>query len=214
MKRLALAVFLVLVAACTTYPPPKLDIEEGVYQNYKYGFVISIPEGWKPISKIPKEFKEGMKVTGHGGVDLSHYFKMMFISPDSNGFILIGCEKMKVSYDLLLINSIEVRKGMSQEAEKMKEWALGQGVKTFNYEINDLPSYGGKFCVIEGEMDETNESLMVESTTFIYEVGNKTSIVEVAIMALPKIYDASYECYENVVSSIRYGNSYTKPDED
>lgn len=212
MKRLALAVLVVLVMACATYRPPKLDIEKGSYQNYRHGFVIDIPGGWTPVSEIPKWFLKELQDFAYGGADLSHYFKMGFINSDSNGLILIGCKKMKASYDSLLTSSIRWRKQLSQELEKRKQWALGQGAKTLDYELYEFPLYGGKVFVTKVEFDETHENFRLDSTIFMYEIDQKTSMVEILLQSLPKKYGANYECYEKMVNSIRYGNSFTKPD--
>ena len=59
MKRLVLAVFLMLVLACATYPPPK--IEKGCYQNYEYGFMLDLPgSDWELLEGTRRHLRKGL----------------------------------------------------------------------------------------------------------------------------------------------------------
>ena len=54
MRKIAIVAFAVLMAGCASLPP---TIDQGEYQNYRYGFIVRLPDdGWAMTKTVPESF--------------------------------------------------------------------------------------------------------------------------------------------------------------
>ena len=54
MRKIFLAALLVLMTGCASLPP---TIDQGEYQNYRYGFIVRLPaDGWVMTKTVPESF--------------------------------------------------------------------------------------------------------------------------------------------------------------
>ena len=114
MKRLALALLVVFVWACVTYPPPK--IENGYYQNYRYGFVLDLPgSDWVVMEKPPPE------LTAAAPREMRKNLLLALINKETNGLIFVLSDKTQLSPQEIVTQSAGLQAGLSVGAGMQPE---------------------------------------------------------------------------------------------
>ena len=94
MRKIFLAALLVLMTGCASLPP---TIDQGEYQNYRYGFIVRLPaDGWVMTKTIPESFSAYLVPEAPERVLL------LLHNPQTRGLIAVRGGTMFFSYEVAL----------------------------------------------------------------------------------------------------------------
>ncbi len=91
MRKIFILVIIVLAVGCASLPP---TIDQGEYQNYRYGFVVELPRvGWERTSVIPGPF------SGYFPPEAPDRFLLLLHNPQTGGLIAIQGGTLVLAYE-------------------------------------------------------------------------------------------------------------------
>lgn len=94
MRTISVLVILALVAGCASLPP---TIDQGEYQNYRYGFVVQLPrEGWQIAHAIPERF------SGYFVPEAPDRLLLLLQNPQTGGLIALQGGTLALAYENVL----------------------------------------------------------------------------------------------------------------
>jgi len=199
MRRLALALLIVLVAGCVTYPPPK--IENGRYQNYKYGFVLDLPgSDWVLMEKPPPQ------LTGVTPREMRKQIMLALFNKEISAAIIVVAEKTMLFRGLIFQSD-------SLQAAILAEFSKQPDVKDAR-DCHDSRTYMHDWDIcIEFDFEDAVSKAKGNMFMRLFLVGNDVHIVMVQLGSNHITYEQSFPAFVKVINSLRCGEYYrTVPD--
>jgi hypothetical protein len=199
MKRLALALLIVLVAGCVTYPPPK--IEDGRYQNYKYGFVLELPgSDWVLMEKPPPQ------LTGVTPREMRKQIMLALFNKEISAAIIVVAEKTML-FQGLIFQSDSLQAAILAELSKQPE------VKDAR-DCHDSRTYMQDWDIcIEFDFEDAVSKAKGNMFMRLFPVGNDVHTVMVQLGSNHITYEQSFPAFVKIINSLRCGEYYrTVPD--
>ena len=196
MKRASIAVLIVLIAACATYPPPK--IENGCYYNYKYGFLLDLPgSDWVPMEKPLSQLTAATPRKMRKNIVLSLFNK------ERIGVIIVLSNKTQLSPDEIVTQSAGLQAGLSVGTGMQPE------LKDARY-CHDSSTYlqDSDACVEfehEDAMSKSKGNIFIR----IFSVGKNVNMIMVVFASNHITYEQNFPAFVEVVKSLRHGDEYT-----
>lgn len=94
MRTIVILVCAALILGCATLPP---TIRQGEYQNYRYGFMVNLPDkGWNLTKSVPETFAAYL-------VPEAPERAMLFLhNPQTGGLIVVQVGTLALSYESIL----------------------------------------------------------------------------------------------------------------
>lgn len=206
MKKYLLFTLIILVqfSSCFTYQ--SLRIQNGVCSYLKHGLVVSIPNGWEVVEKIPYwvRYKEW----------LLNRDKIMFSKEDFKGFIIIFCKELNFNLSSLIVNKDNFHSQLAFAFEWRKK-NLDKDFRASNYTykiyplINCIP-----ICPISCEIWDSKDIKLVEKQFFNIHSDNETCSVIITLASQTEKFNQNYKDYEYLVNSLTVtssnGSSYKR----
>jgi hypothetical protein len=203
MKGLVLVVVLVLVSACATYPPPK--IEGNRYQNYRHGFTVELPgEPWKPTDELPAWLKSGM-IGQNAPISA---IQLALFNNQTNAFVMISC--IRHPCDIRLLDRDALYEAFQEEFKQIKNEALkSDQVTRYEYDI----WYSGTRLHLSTEMDFKTEIQRSRLITkgYMYPIGYDTYFVTFALWSDQLTFNENLEVFDKLYKTFRASEALTKP---
>ena len=195
MKRLTLAVLLVIVSACAIYPPPK--IENGCYHNYKYGFMLDLPAAdWVPIEKPP------LQLIGGTPRELRKDFMLALINKETDGMIVVLSNKTQLSSGEIWLASTVLQAGFFAGMHpELKDTRRCHDSLTHLH-------YPWDACVEFEHEDAISKSKGNIFFTF-FTVGKKVNMIKIILSSSGITYEQNFPAFFELVKSLRHGEEYT-----
>ncbi len=94
MRKIVIALFAALMLGCASLPP---TIRQGEYQNYRYGFIVQLPDkGWNLTKSVPEMFASYLvpKVPERA--------LLLLYNPQAGGLIVVESGTLFLSYETVL----------------------------------------------------------------------------------------------------------------
>jgi hypothetical protein len=196
MKRLALALLVVLVWACVTYPPPK--IENGYYQNYRYGFVLDLPgSDWVVMEKPPPE------LTAAAPREMRKNLLLALINKETNGLIFVLSDKTQLSPQEIVTQSAGLQAGLSVGAGMQPELKDARHCHDSSTYLQDSDA-----CVEfehEDAMSKSKGNMFIR----IFPVGKNVNMIMVVFASNHITYEQNFPAFVELVKSLKHGDEYT-----
>ncbi len=94
MRQIAIIICTALVLGCASLPP---TIQQGEYQNYRYGFIVQMPDkGWTLTKAVPDRFADYLVPKAPERTLLLLY------NPQTKGLIAVQAGTLMLSYEIIL----------------------------------------------------------------------------------------------------------------
>lgn len=94
MRTISLIAIIAVAAGCASLPP---TIDQGEYQNYRYGFVVQLPrDGWERVTSVPAEFSPYVLAEAPARLLL------LLHNPRTGGLIAVQGGTMPLQYENVL----------------------------------------------------------------------------------------------------------------
>ena len=207
MRRLAFAVLVLLVSACATCPPPK--IEGNRYQNYRHGFTLELPgEPWVVTDKPPAWFKSAGIAADHP----TSTTKLLLFNKYKNAFIAVHCTRSQLDFDHWAREAIY--SSLSKEFERQKKESLKlEEVTLFDYNVSAQGGYvSGEPLAWTVEIDfetpiQRNRSIALGNA---YPIGDDTHFIQITLLSDQLTFDENYEVFDKMYKSFEWSDLLTK----
>ena len=193
MKRLTLAVLLVIVSACATYPPPK--IENGCFHNYKYGFMLNLPAAdWVPLEEPPPQLQVGTPR------ELRKNLMLALINKETDGIIVLLSDKTRLSPQEIVTHSASLQAGLFA--------GLGMHPEVkYARHCHDSSTYLQDWDVcVEFEHEDAISKSEANMFVRIFPVGNNVNTITVVFASNHLTYNQNFPVFVEVVKSLRHGD--------
>ncbi len=186
---LTILIFICLISACSTLPPPYID--NGVYINPKYEYSIKIPQGWIQDNKA-KILKA-----------LEGKSKVAFLNKQTKGSIAIIIDKKFPSLRYLSNDKIEeikegFEKGFKPGLEEIKKLP---NFINISYEI-----YSFSYCIepcLFLSMEMEFEEIKVKNHGFNYSCQNDdTCTLSIFLYSSSDTYEENKETFKDMLKSL------------
>jgi len=204
MKRIiVVAISLFCLTACASYPKPK--IENGTYTNYKYEFLIDLPEGWVVKDKYPESFKKLIPYENR------QYTTLLLFNNKTNG--MIGIENSKSIFPYHLVNfypegtlgsdiNKSVRKNIIEALEKRKqEVTKNEYCQNYEYLIPGQ-SHIMERCIFASEIQRMK---LLNNGYFYGCHEDDTCFINLLLISDVLTYDENLETYNKILKSLNKG---------
>jgi hypothetical protein len=202
MRRLALAALLVLVSACATYPPPK--IEGNRYQNYRYGFTLELPgEPWKQTEKLPAWFESWMH-----SADLStSTIKLALFNNQTNAFIVVNC--WKDPQNIYRISDSGAYRAFEYLLELEKEESLkSDRISRFEYDVGPWTPRLHWTVEMDTETEVQKTSVIRKGNN--YPIHDDTHFIEIMLWSNQLTFIENKRVFYNFYESFEWGEHLMK----
>lgn len=94
MGKISILVIIALVGGCASLPP---TIDQGEYQNYRYGFIVELPrDGWERTNAVPGPF------AGHFVPEAPNRLLLLLHNPQTGGLIALQGGTLVLAYENVL----------------------------------------------------------------------------------------------------------------
>ena len=181
-----------LLMGCATYPPPK--IENGYYQNYRYGFALDLPgSDWVLMEKPPPELTAAIPGEMRKNLTLSLFNK------ETIGAIIVLTDKNQLSPHEIVTQIAALRAGFLVGVEM-------KGAR--NCHVSWTYPHNRDACV---EFDHEDAISKSKGNMFmrIFPVGNNVNMIMIVFVSNHITYEQNFPAFVEVVKSLRHGNEYT-----
>ena len=114
MRKIAIVVFAVLMGGCASLPP---TIDQGEYQNYRYGFILRLPDdGWMMTKTVPESFAAYLVP------ETPERVLLLLHNPQARGLIAVRGGTLMLSYE----NALNFQERLTEYIEPFLEqdWGL------------------------------------------------------------------------------------------
>ena len=203
MKRLVWVVVVLLVSACATYPPPK--IEGNRYQNYRHGFVLELPgEPWKPTEKLPAWFESWMLASGNP----TSTIQLVLFNNQTNAFIVVNCWKRPPPIERVWASL--AYEGFEMVLEKEKEESLkSDRITRFEYELSrEFPRFHWS-VEVDSETEVQKSSVIRKGNN--YPIHDDTHYFEIMLWSNQLTFNENLEIFDKMYKSFEWSEDLTIP---
>ena len=191
-----MAVLFVIVSACATYPPPK--IQNGCYYNYEYGFMLDLPAAdWVPLEEPPPQLKVGTPR------ELRKNLMLALINKETDGIIVLLSDKTQLSPQEIVMHSDRLQAGLFVGLGKHPETKYARHCHDSSAYLQDWD-----ICV-EFEHEDAISKSEVNMFVRIFPVGNNVNMITIVFASNNITYDQNFPAFVEVVKSLRHGDEYT-----
>ncbi len=114
MRKIVILAFAVLMAGCASLPP---TIDQGEYQNYRYGFIVRLPDdGWAMTKTVPGGFADYLVP------EVYERLEMLLHNPQTRGLIAVRSGTLYLSYE----NALTLQERLTEMIEPVLDldWTL------------------------------------------------------------------------------------------
>ena len=204
MKRSVYLVFVsFILMSCATTPSQK--IEEDYYQNYQYGFALELPGGaWELTKAMPAQFRQVFVAQGASPRNVT----LMLLNNETQGAILVYCEKHKFSKDLSKLSRSQLLDTLKKEFEKKRRKILkSDKITSFTYDVW-LDNSEVRWTL---NLDVVDLMMKVQTIAqgFLYQLGDNICVVQVMLASNVLTYEQNLETFNQMSASLWYGEEYT-----
>ncbi|MGD8434126.1 MAG: hypothetical protein PVI73_08410, partial [Syntrophobacterales bacterium] len=193
---------IVLVSACVTYPPPKM--EGNRYQNYRHGFVIELPgEPWVVTDKPPARFESSM---GASGYHRNRARKLLLTNNQTNALIAVHCWRSTDEFKRHILSE-----AMSMILEMQKKEALkSEAVTRFDYNVY-FKGLDALAWTVNMDFETPIQRIQLISKNNAYPIGDDTHVIEITLFSDRLTFDENYGVFDKMYKSFEWGEHLMEP---
>ncbi len=195
-----LVVLFVLMTGCATLPP---TIDQGEYQNYRYGFIVRLPDdGWIMTKTVPESFAAYLVP------EVSEKVEMLLHNPQTRGLIAVRGGTLHLSYE----NALTLQERLTELIEPVLDLDWTRLVQT-------LPESRGSYRLGHGDASGLQwqerpgsrplEGIKHTSLGFYYPLKGEACYVTFYLFSEPETFDENVKALQRMAGTFSSGEVFT-----
>ena len=200
MRKIVILAFAALVAGCASLPP---TIDQGEYQNYRYGFIVRLPDdGWLMTKTVPGGFADYLVP------EVSERLEMLLHNPQTRGLIAVRGGTLYLSYE----NALTLQERLTEMIEPVLDvdWALL---------VRNVPESRGSYRL--GHWDASGlqwqersgsrplDGIKHTSMGYYYPLNGETCYVTFYLFSTPDTFDRNVKVLQRMAGTFSSGEVFT-----
>jgi hypothetical protein len=185
---------------CASLPP---TIQQGEYQNYRYGFVFQLPDkGWTLTKSVPERFAAYLVP------DASERTLLLLHNPQTKGLIAVQAGTLALSYENIL--TLQERLNEYVEPFLDVDWFLivqGEAETRGSYQIYQCDASGLYWQEREGQRPVPG--ILHASRGRVYPLKEETCYATFYLFSEPETFDENMKVLYRVAGSFSSGEVFT-----
>lgn len=200
MQKILILAVAVLVAGCASLPP---TIDRGEYQNYRYGFVVRLPEGgWLATKDVPEGFSAYLVP------DLDERVVLLLYNPRSRGLIAVRARSLYLSYESML--TLQERLTVFVEGFLDQDWKLlvqDNAEKRGAYQVGHCDASGLSWQEKTAGMPPAG--IRHASLGYVYPLKGESCTVTFYIFSEPDTFEGNLNVLYRMAGTFSSGEVFT-----
>ncbi|HTZ40433.1 MAG TPA: hypothetical protein VMB77_09760 [Syntrophales bacterium] len=200
MRKIAILVCTALMLGCASLPP---TIQRGEYQNYRYGFIVQIPEkGWTLTKAVPEMF------AGYLVPEAPERTLLMFHNPQTKGLLAVQGGTLALSYEIIL--TLQERLTEYVEPFLDLDWYLivnGDTEIRSSYQFYHCDASGLDWQEVAGK--RPLPGLLHASRGSVYPIKGETCTVTFYLFSDPETFNENMKVLYRMAKSFSSGEAFT-----
>jgi len=200
VRKIAIVAFAVLMAGCASLPP---TIDQGEYQNYRYGFIVRLPDdGWAMTKTVPESFAAYLLPEAPERVLL------LLHKPRTGGLIAVRGSAIMLSYE----NALTFQERITEFIEPFLEqdWRLivrDDPESTGSYRLGHWNASGLQWQERAGSRPQAG--IRHTSMGYYYPISGETCYVTFYLFSEPDTFDDNVKVLQRMAGTFSSGEVFT-----
>lgn len=200
MRKIVIVVFAVLMGGCASLPP---TIDQGEYQNYRYGFILRLPDdGWVMTKTVPEIF------AAYLAPDSPERVLLLLHNPQSRGLIAVRGGTLFFSYEVAL--NFQERLTEYIEPFLDQDWGLivqDDPEEKGSYHLGHWNASGLQWREESGSRPLAG--IRHTSQGYYYPLNGESCYVTFYLFSEPETFDDNVKVLHRVAGSFSSGEVFT-----
>ena len=200
MRKIAILVCTALMLGCASLPP---TIYKGEYQNYRYGFIMKLPDnGWTLVKSVPDRFANYLDP---GAPERT---LLMLHNPQTRGLIAVQGGTLALSYEVIL--TLQERLTLYVEPFLDLDWFLlvkGDAETRGSYQIYRCDASGLYWQERAGS--RPMPGILHATRGMVYPLKGETCAVTFYLFSEPETFDENMKMLYRLAGSFSNGEVFT-----
>jgi hypothetical protein len=200
VRKIVILAFAALMAGCASLPP---TIDQGEYQNYRYGFIVRLPEGgWQMTKTVPDGFADYLVP------EVSEKVELLLHNPQTRGLIAVRGGSLYLSYE----SALTFQERLTEMIEPVLDvdWALL---------VRDVPESRGSYRL--GHWDASGlqwqersgssplDGIRHTSMGYYYPLNGEPSYDTFYLFSEPDTFDRNVKVLQRMAGTFSSGEVFT-----
>lgn len=200
MRKYFLAALFILMTGCASLPP---TIDQGEYQNYRYGFIVRLPDdGWVMTKIVPESFSAYLVPEAPERVLL------LLHNPQTRGFIAVRGGTLYLSYE----STLTLQERLTEMIEPVLDVDWSRLVRNFpesrgSYRLGHWDASGLQWQERSGS--RPLDGIRHTSMGYYYPLNGETCYVTFYLFSEPDMFDRNVKVLQRMAGTFSSGEVYT-----
>ncbi len=195
-----LAALFVLVTGCASLPP---TIDQGEYQDYRYGFIVRLPDdGWVMTKTVPESFSAYLVTEAPERVLL------LLHNPQTRGLIAVRGGTLYLSYE----SALTLQERLTEMIEPVLDVDWSRLVRNFpesrgSYRLGHWDASGLQWQERSGS--RPLEGIKHTSMGYYYPLNGETRYVTFYLFSEPDMFDRNVTVLQRMAGTFSSGEVFS-----
>ena len=200
MRKIVIVAFAVLMVGCASLPP---TIDQGEYQNYRYGFVVRLPgDGWLVTKTVPESFAAYLKP------ETPERVLLLLHNPQTRGLIAVLGGTLPLSYE----NVLTLQERLTEFIEPILDLDWYRIVRDVpeirsSYQIHQCDASGFQWQERPGH--RPSAGILHVSLGSVFPLKGDTCYVTLYLFSEPDTFDDNAKALHRMARSFSSGEVFT-----
>jgi hypothetical protein len=200
VRKIVILAFAALMAGCASLPP---TIDQGEYQNYRYGFIVRLPDGgWHMTKAVPESFAAYLVP------EVPERVLLLLYNPQVSGLIAVRGGTLMLSYE----NVLTLQERLTELIEPVLDLDWTRLVREFpesrgSYQLGHWNASGLQWRERTGSRPLAG--IQHTSMGYYYPLNGETCYVTFYLFSEPGRFDDNVKVLQRMAGTFSSGEVFT-----
>jgi hypothetical protein len=200
VRKIVILAFAALMAGCASLPP---TIDQGEYQNYRYGFVVRLPDdGWLMTKTVPEGFADYLVP------EVSEKVELLLHNPQTRGLLAVRGGTLYLSYE----SALTLQERLTELIEPVLDLDWTQLVQKLpesrgSYRLGHWDASGLQWQERSGS--RPLDGIKHTSMGYYYPLNGETCYVTFYLFSEPDTFDRNVKVLQRMAGTFSSGGVFT-----
>jgi hypothetical protein len=200
VRKIVIIAIAALIAGCASLPP---TIDQGEYQNYRYGFIVRMPEdGWLMTKTVPESFAD------YFVPEVYERLELLLHNPQTKGLIAVRGGSLYLSYE----SALTMQERLTELIEPVLDLDWTRLVRSFpesrgSYRLGHWDASGLQWQERSGS--RPLDGIRHTSMGYYYPLNGETCYVTFYLFSGPDTFDRNVKVLQRMAGTFSSGEVFT-----